>query len=647
MLSKYGYIRVACVVPALKVADPGFNLTVIEKAVRDLSSQGVSLAVFPELCITGYSCADLFYQETLLRGAMEALVELTDFTNGLNTTLVLGVPVLIDGRLYNCAALLNGGKILGMVPKTFLPNTNEYYEHRWFASGRHLSRKEIILSEQIVPVGTDLLFYAADLPECVIGVEICEDLWSVKPPSADQALAGATIIVNPSASNELLGKASYRKGLVKQQSARCMAAYAYSSAGPCESSTDVVFSGHALVAENGELLAESERFNFSTSNIIADVDAKRLVHERLRNSSFLFETSSIIFRRINFSVGKYCPHDSGSMKLLRPIKPLQFVPANTEDRSDACKEIFSIQSHGLAKRLLHLGTSRVVIGVSGGLDSTLAVLVAARAFDILGLDREGIFCVTMPGFGTSQRTRNNAEKLPLLVGATVKTIPISNAVSQHFSDIEHSNDVIDIVYENSQARERTQILMDFANKVGAFVVGTGDLSESALGWCTYNGDHMSMYHVNIGVPKTLVRYLIEWCADEVFDGEASNILRDICATPITPELLPLSDGKNSSQETESIIGPYELHDFFLWYVVRCQFEPDKILFLAQQAFGQKYTSTELKSWLRVFYERFFSQQFKRSCMPDGPKVGSVALSPRGDWRMPSDASVAMWLKALD
>jgi NAD+ synthase (glutamine-hydrolysing) len=508
-----------------------------------------------------------------------------------------------------------------------------------------MSSVEVELGAYTAPLATNLLF-ADESSGCTFGVEVCEDLWAVHPPSGNLCLAGANLILNPSASNELLGKAAYRRDLIRQQSARCLAAYAYASAGPGESSTDVVFSGHCLIAENGSMLVESERFRFDTQLVRADVDLGRLQHERLCNSSFSAAGATIEFRRVPVTLSASAGRVTEPLGTLRPNPTLPFVPSDPGVRAATCREIFAIQSTGLAKRLRHTGAKQVVIGISGGLDSTLALLVTVHAFDLLGLDRKGILAPTLPGFGTTKRTRGNAEKLVAELGATLRVIPIHDAIKQHFADIGHDERVHDVTYENAQARERTQILMDLANKVGGFVVGTGDLSEAALGWCTFNGDHMSMYHVNAGIPKTLVRYLIDWCADSEFSGATSQVLHDIAATPISPELLPTTADGKLQQHTEDLIGPYELHDYFLYHVVRHGARPAKVLYLAELAFAGRHKRAVILRWLEVFVRRFFSQQFKRSAMPDGPKVGSVALSPRGDWRMPSDASAAEWLAEI-
>jgi NAD+ synthase (glutamine-hydrolysing) len=641
-----GFLRLAVVAPELRVADVAYNARLIVEALGRAASHGCRLALFPELCITGYSCADLLYQSLLLERAREALLEIAAAAGRHGVAVAVGLPLQVEGRLYNCAAFVAGGTVLGLVPKTYLPTTNEFYEARWFTPADRCPTQAVGLSGAQVPFGADLLFAANDLPDCCIGVEICEDLWAVNPPSGDMALAGATLLLNPSAGNELLGKVDYRRDLVRHQSARCLGAYLYAGAGPGESSTDVVYPGHCLIAENGILLAETERFRFDTQMAVADVDLQRLAHERLKNSSFATAAPRRAYRTVPFDLpGPTSP--SVEPVLLRPLSQTPFVPSDPARRAVHCREIFNLQSTGLARRLRHIGATSVSLAISGGLDSTLALLVAVKAFDILGLPRSGIVAISMPGFGTTPRTCSNAGRLAELLGVSLRRIPIHEAVRQHLRDIGHDESVHDLTYENAQARERTQILMDVANQIGGPAIGTGDLSELALGWCTYNGDQMSMYHVNAGVPKTLVRYLVEWGAESEFTGEASEVLRDICATPITPELLPLNEEGALDQETEATIGPYILHDFFLYYTVRHLFSPRKVFFLARQAFGDTCTAAEIRRWLRLFYQRFFAQQFKRSAMPDGPKVGSVALSPRGDWRMPSDASSALWLTEVD
>lgn len=645
-MEAYNFLRVASAAPELRVADVDFNTSRISEAMEVAAKRGAAIILFPELSITGYTCADLFAQSALLNKAVESLLTLAADTKKCGINAIVGLPLAVNGRLYNCAALIGGGQVLGIVPKLFLPTTGEFYEERWFTSGERLTPARIDIGGQAVPMASNQMFVSADLPGCTLGIEICEDLWAVEPPSGGLALAGATLIFNPSASNELLGKLAYRSDLVRSQSARCLAAYVYASSGPGESSTDLVFSGHCMVAENGALLAESERFRFDTQIVYADVDLDRIQHERLCNSAFSGAAPKRDFQYVTFTnSARVSVKDP--MGSLRPNPPTPFVPADPGVRASTCREIFAIQSAGLAKRLRHTSAKKVVIGISGGLDSTLALLVAVHAFDLLGLDRKGIIAVAMPGLGTSQRTRTNAEELVRLIGAGLRVIPIHDAVKQHFKDIGHDNNLLDVTYENTQARERTQILMNLANKVDGFVVGTGDLSEAALGWCTFNGDHMSMYHVNVGVPKTLVRYIIEWCAEAEFSAGTSAVLRDICATPISPELLPVGENGELQQMTEDIVGPYELHDYFLFHMVRHGQRPAKILYLAEQAFPGRFDRSTILRWLEVFVRRFFSQQFKRSAMPDGPKVGSVALSPRGDWRMPSDASAAAWLAELE
>lgn len=638
-----GFLRIATIAPELRVADVGFNTAAIRSAMKAATSNGAVLAIFPELSLTGYTCGDLFNQAQLLTSARGALLELAAATKTTGLHAVVGLPLSVHGRLYNCAAVLGSGRVLGLVPKLFLPTTGEYYEERWFTSAAGLAPFEVNLGDYSATLATNLLF-VDDAAGCTFGVEICEDLWAINPPSGELCMAGANLIVNPSASNELIGKAAYRRDLVRQQSARCLAAYAYAAAGPGESTTDMVFSGHCLIAENGILFAETERFRFETQLITADLDLGRLQHERLRNSSFSAARPTLPHRHIPVTL--HVPRSRRIDGLRRPNPELPFVPSDPHVRAETCREIFSIQSAGLAKRLRHTKAKSVVVGISGGLDSTLALLVTVHAFDLIGLDRAGILAPTLPGFGTTKRTRSNAEKLVEKLGATLRVISIHEAVRQHFNDIGHDEAVHDVTYENSQARERTQILMDLANRVGGFVVGTGDLSEAALGWCTFNGDHMSMYHVNAGIPKTLVRYLINWCADEEFSGAPAKVLHDIANTPISPELLPVNAAGGQGQQTEDVVGPYELHDFFLYHLVRHGATPKKIVFLAENAFAGKYNQATIIRWLEVFVRRFFAQQFKRSAFPDGPKIGSVALSPRGDWRMPSDASAETWLEDL-
>jgi NAD+ synthase (glutamine-hydrolysing) len=638
----YGFVRVAAATPELHLADPDANLAEICCLAQRAAEQSCSLVVFPELCLTGYSCGDLFFQEVLQRRVIEVLLALEKWSATTEIAVVIGLPLAVSGRLFNCAALISGGTIHGLVPKTHLPNTGEFYEQRWFSSARDANFSTVTLNGVEIPFGTDLLFCAADDPQKLIGIELCEDLWAVQPPSGNQALAGASLLLNLSASPEILGKYEYRRNLVASQSARCLAAYVYAGSGPGESTTDLVFPGHSLIAENGQVFAETERFSFASQLAIADVDLARLQSERQRNRPFASSAPDQPSRMISFPLPQRV-----IAELLRPLTRTPFVPPDAAERKERCHEIFQIQTSGLVKRLRHTGSKATVVGLSGGLDSTLALLVMVKAYDLAGLAREGIVAVTMPGFGTTSRTRNNAEQLAAQLGVTLRVIPIHAAVEQHFHDIGHDAQIHDVTYENSQARERTQILMDIANQVSGMVIGTGDLSELALGWCTYNGDHMSMYAVNSGVPKTLVRYLVQWCADEEFSGETSNLLRDVCSTPISPELLPPTADGEIEQLTEQVIGPYLVHDFFLYQVVRMHYPPQKVLMLAEQVFCPEYGREQLIDWLKQFYRRFFSQQFKRSCLPDGPKVGTVALSPRGDWRMPSDALATLWLSQLE
>ena len=644
-----GFVRVAVISPELRVADVAFNVGRTLDALREAAAQQCRLAVFPELGLTGYSCGDLFYQPALLDAARAALSELAQAAATIDCAAVVGLPLVVEDKLYNCAALLAQGRVMGIVPKTHLPTTNEFYEERWFTPGPLAAAQQVRLHHGTdpVPFGVDLLFQTTNAPALRLGIEICEDLWAVEPPSGAMALGGAELLLNLSASNELLGKVSYRRDLVLQQSARCLAAYLYAGAGPGESSTDTLWGGHSLIAENGSLLAETKRFQFSTQMAVADVDVQRLTHERLRNSTYSATSPRRPFRVIEFALPEALTSKTPSPLLRAPLSRTPFVPADAARRAAHCQEIFAIQSTALARRLRHTGLRQVTLGLSGGLDSTLALLVTVKAFDLLELPRTGIVAITMPGFGTTNRTKSNAATLAESLGVTLRTIPIADAVLQHFQDIGHDETLHNVVYENAQARERTQILMDVANQIGGLVVGTGDLSELALGWLTFNGDHMSMYHVNAGVPKTLVRYLIEWVADEAWSVAAAAVLRDIIATPITPELLPLKQDGSLEQKTEDTIGPYELHDFFLYHVVRAAAPPAKVFVLARQAFADVYSEATILQWLKVFYRRFFSQQFKRSAMPDGPKVGSVALSPRADWRMPSDASAALWLTEID
>ena len=633
---KHGFIKAATITPELKVADVDFNCEKILTYMDDAAKQDCKVVIFPELCITGYTCHDLFLQDELLEKAKEALVRIAEHSKKLEGLFFVGLPLAIDGKLYNVAAAINTGTILGMVPKLYLPNYNEFYEARHFHSGKNI-KNTIVLNSQIVPVGSKMMFCCNEMPQLRIAVELCEDLWVPNPPSIGHALSGATMIVNLSASNEITGKSRYRRELVAGQSARLVCAYLYASAGGSESTQDVVYSGHNILAENGKLLAESNVFSEGMTSAVFDM--KRLEAERRRMTTYEHGNNND-YEHVNFSLRLT------ETKLVRFIDPQPFVPSNKEERNQRCNEIISIQAMGLKKRLQHIGCKTAVIGISGGLDSTLALLVTVHAFDMLGLDHKGILSVTMPGFGTTDRTYDNAVNLIHCIGGEFKEINIVNAVNTHFADIGQDPQLHDVTYENCQARERTQILMDLANKTNGIVIGTGDLSELALGWATYNGDHMSMYAVNSSVPKTLVRYLIQYYADTSQDKMLSKTLYDILDTPVSPELLPPEKGQ-ISQKTEDLVGPYELHDFFLYHMLRCGSTPDKIFRLAKKAFEEKYSAEVILKWLKTFYKRFFAQHFKRSCLPDGPKVGSVAISPRGDLRMPSDASAAIWMNELE
>jgi len=634
---KYGFVKVAAAIPAVKVADVDYNVAQVESLIAQAEGQGVEVVVFPELCLTGYSCQDLFREQLLIDKSEEALLVLMDFTRKLDVISIVGLPVQIGSLLYNCAAVIQGGSLLGVVPKTYLPNYGEFYEKRWFASAQDLTAQEIYLAGSPIFVTPDpVVFSTADGAR--FGIEICEDVWAPTPPSNRLSLAGADIIFNLSASDELIGKHAYLRSLLCQQSARTMSGYVYASCGFGESTQDVVYGGNAMILENGHLLCEGERFSLQPQIKIMQIDVERLRTERRTNSTFITAQAQVKSHIVTVSCKPVVQRD---FELIRPVDPHPFIPSE-EKMQESCEEILNIQVAGLAKRLYHIGGTKAVIGISGGLDSTLALLVTVKAFDKLGLERKGIIGITMPGFGTTDRTYQNALKLMNELGVTVREISIAKAVMQHFQDIGQDPKIHDITYENSQARERTQILMDVANKENAIVVGTGDLSELALGWATYNGDHMSMYGVNAGVPKTLVRYLVSYLSGEM----ATEVLLDIVDTPISPELIPADEQGRIKQKTEDLVGPYELHDFFIYYFMRFGFRPSKIFLLAQKAFAGRYDEEVIKKWLQTFCRRFFSQQFKRSCLPDGPKVGSVSLSPRGDWRMPSDASSVLWLKDL-
>ncbi len=633
---KYGFVKVGAATPYVTVADCDANAKEILRLIRLMERKQVQVMVFPELCMTGYTCGDLFWQSKLLESAMDNLRYLLRATAQTDALIFVGMPVVVSGKLYNAAAVMNHGELLGMIPKTAVPNYNEFYEQRHFTSGEGLEDM-LELDGAAVPVSRQLLFQCDEMPELVVGAEICEDLWIAAPPSVELAMAGATLIVNLSASDELVGKDSYRRMLVTGQSARLVCGYVYASSGEGESSQDLVFGGHNLIAENGTLLAESERFR--NGILYSEIDVSRLVDERRRITTFP-SGRDFYADRVSFSLRKR------AVRLTRGYPRLPFVPMDQADREKRCEDILNIQMMGLKKRMEHIRGSRMIVGLSGGLDSTLALLVMARAADRMGIGREQLICVTMPCFGTTDRTYHNACSLAKGLGAELREIPVAQAVNLHFRDIGHDPSVHDVTYENSQARERTQVLMDLANMEGALLIGTGDLSELALGWATYNGDHMSMYGVNASVPKTLVRHLVRYIAEKSEDETIREILTDILDTPVSPELLPPSEGK-ISQKTEDLVGPYELHDYFLYYMLRMGFSPEKIYYLACRSFEGQFSPAVILKWLKTFYRRFFAQQFKRSCLPDGPKVGSVALSPRGDLRMPSDASAAIWLKALD
>lgn len=633
---KDGFIKLAAATTDIRVADTEYNTDNIIKTVKEAAENGAKLIVFPELCITSYTCSDLFLQDSLLKGALCGLERIKAETAELDITSVVGLPLEIDNTLYNCAAIVDRGSIKGVVPKLNIPNYSEFYELRHFTEGRREVRNITLLGEE-VPFGANILFRSPAMPELCLGVEICEDLWTVDPPSNSHALAGATVIANLSASDELISKAEYRELLIKSQSAKLYSVYMYADAGWGESTTDLVFAGDNIICENGTILARSERF--SNSCVYAVADLERLTSERRKTTTFKYRgMEDYTYVELGTELTK-TPDE-------RYVDSTPFVPSDKKKREERSEEILKIQSMGLAKRIEHAHANTAVIGVSGGLDSTLALLVTVRAFDTLGRDRSDIYAVTMPCFGTTSRTYNNAVSFAKSLGVTFMEVNIKDAVIQHFKDIGQDPEKYDVTYENCQARERTQVLMDIANKTGGMVVGTGDLSEMALGWATYNGDHMSMYAVNAGVPKTLIRYLVDYESERTGNEALKTTLRDILATPVSPELLPPKDGE-ISQKTENIVGPYELHDFFLYYLLRYGFGPSKILRLAEIAFSGTCDREYILGWLKTFYTRFFRQQFKRSCMPDAPKVGSVALSPRGDWRMPSDASENLWKSELE
>ena len=633
---KNGFVKVAAATPDIRVADVEFNTQNIINAMEEAQKNGAKILVFPELCVTGYTCSDLFDHSVLLKASRKALLEIAENTNDKDMLVFIGAPLEVNGKLYNVAAAMNQGEIIGFTTKTFLPNYGEFYEMRQFTPGPQTVRK-ITFEGKKIPFGPQLLFQAEGMEELVVAAEICEDVWSPVPPSIQAALEGATVIVNCSASDETIGKDTYRRALISGQSARLISGYIYANAGEGESTTDLVFGGHNIIAENGTILKESSRY--VNEIIYSEIDLQRITGERRKNTTFQpLDEETLV--RVPFTV------EETKTFLTRTFPKKPFVPSDEQTRAQRCEEILTIQAMGLKKRLAHTNARTAVVGISGGLDSTLALLVTARAFDMLGRDKKDIIAVTMPCFGTTDRTYQNACEMSKKVGATLIEVPIADAVNVHFRDIGHDPEDHSVTYENCQARERTQVLMDIANKTWGMVIGTGDLSELALGWATYNGDHMSMYGVNASVPKTLVRHLVKYAADDTKDEALKNVLYDVLDTPVSPELLPPKDG-DIAQKTEDLVGPYELHDFFLYFMLRFGYEPSKIFRIACMTFDGEYDKETIFKWLETFCRRFFSQQFKRSCLPDGPKVGTVALSPRGDWRMPSDACVAVWMRDLE
>ena len=633
---KNGFIKVAAATPDIRVADVEFNTQNIINAMEEAQKNGAKILVFPELCVTGYTCSDLFDHSVLLKASRKALLEIAENTNDKDMLVFVGAPLEVNGKLYNVAAAMNQGEIIGFTTKTFLPNYGEFYEMRQFTPGPQTVR-EITFGGKKIPFGPQILFQAEGMEELVVAAEICEDVWSPVPPSIQAALEGATVIVNCSASDETIGKDTYRRALISGQSARLISGYIYANAGEGESTTDLVFGGHNIIAENGTVLKESSRY--VNEIIYSELDLQRITGERRKNTTFQpMDEETLV--RVPFTI------EETKTFLTRTFPKKPFVPSDEQTRAQRCEEILTIQAMGLKKRLAHTNARTAVVGISGGLDSTLALLVTARAFDLLGRDKKDIIAVTMPCFGTTDRTYQNACEMSKKVGATLIEVPIADAVNIHFRDIGHDPEDHSVTYENCQARERTQVLMDIANKTWGMVIGTGDLSELALGWATYNGDHMSMYGVNASVPKTLVRHLVKYAADDTTDEALKNVLYDVLDTPVSPELLPPKDG-DIAQKTEDLVGPYELHDFFLYFMLRFGYEPSKIFRIACMTFDGEYDKETIFKWLETFCRRFFSQQFKRSCLPDGPKVGTVALSPRGDWRMPSDACVAVWMKDLE
>jgi len=637
-----GFMRVAASAPRVRVGDIEYNVERIADLAKKASLNGVQIIVFPELCLTGYAMGDLFQQRLVLEGSLTGLKAIANQSKNINLIILAGFPFSTEGKLFNVAAVIYKGKALGLVPKTYIPGYKEFYEERWFSSARDLIGKEVVLFDKKIPIGADLLFRNTKNPNEILGIEICEDLWGPIPLSSMQSLHGATIIANLSASNEVVGKSDYRRSLVSQQSARCFCGYIYTSCGMFESTADVVFGGHCMIAENGSILIESKRFSLDDELIISEIDIEHLLLDRERTTSFgetIHEAPERRFRFIDLVFPSF-----KNNALVRHIDPHPFIPQDNETRDRRVEEIFSIQTSGLIKRLHHSGIKKIILGLSGGLDSTLALLVAARAFDLMGMSRKDIYAFTMPGFATSKRTKSNAIKLAEALGVAIEIIDITDGSIQHLKDIGHDTETQDVTFQNVQARYRTMLLMNKANQLKGLVLGTSDLSEIALGWCTFSGDHISHYNVNASVPKTLVKYLVDWVSNQKEFAKAKKTLRDILDTPISPEL---SINKNEKmQNTEKLIGPYELHDFFLYHFARWESSPSKILFLAQKAFGNKYKPETIKKWLKVFITRFFQNQWKRSVMPDGPKVGSVALSPRGDWRMPSDAELTLWINDI-
>ena len=639
-MKELGFIRVGAIVNKLALANPLKNAEVIIKEIKKAERLGVSIVTTPELSLTGYTCGDLFLQEQLLDDSIKALEQVLNETKDIDITSILGMPLRHDNQLFNCAVVITKGKILGVIPKTYIPNYQEFYEARWFSSSKELITEEIEILGQLVPITTNILFQDKTLKEATFGIEICEDLWTVNPPSNDHALAGATMIFNLSSSNELIGKQEYRKSLVSSQSARTISAYIYASSGVMESTSDILFGGASMIYENGSILAENKRFELESNIITADIDVLKLANDRIKNKSFMKNTNLEEYKIIKLDI------KDNIKELNREYKEYPFVPSNELERNKRCEEIIEIQSTALARRLIQVGNPKCVIGMSGGLDSTLAFLVIVKAYEKLKRNPKDIIGITMPGFGTTDRTYQNSIDLVKEYGGTLKEISIKDAALLHMKDIGLPETDRSVTYENIQARERTQILMDVANMENGLVIGTGDLSELALGWCTYNGDHMSMYAVNTSIPKTLVRYLVAWVKDTI-DGKKKEVLQDILDTPISPELLPPDEAGNILQKTESSIGPYVLHDFYLYHFLRYGATPKKIYTLAKHTFKNSFSKEEIKKWLKVFIRRFFTQQFKRNCIPDGVKVGSISLSPRGDLRMPSDASMEAWLKELD